>query len=203
MCVSVSARGKKEEGTFRAVLISWSTSVLSSSSPPSSAVPSGSSSILSSSFGGLSSFFLKLMPERRRRPTTSSRQTTSSCVKYPIRHGLLVQSASPPVPSVAPFEACWKTRLMREVKISGMPLRGSVVEEPPEKVEAQGSLSPGTNTNVVAAVRAGKSARREASWSKYSIIAGVKNGNDRVCRLWGRGYLYTRRCLHSRPSPPS
>lgn len=53
--------------------------------------------------------------------------------------------------------------------MSGMPLRGSVVEEPPEKVEAQGSLSPGTNTNVVAAVRAGKSARREASWSKYSI----------------------------------
>lgn len=156
--------------------------------------PSWASSILSSSFRSWS-FFLKLMPLRRSRPTTSSRQMTSSCVKYPIRHGLLVQSASPPVPSLAPFEDCWKTRLMREVKISGMPLRGSVVEEPPENVDAQGSLSPGTNTNVVVAVRAGKSARREASWSKYSSYVLVRARS----MIEGADYLYTQHCLRSPP----
>lgn len=77
--------------------------------------------------------------------------------------------------------------------MSGMPLRGSVVEEPPEKVEAQGSLSPGTNTNVVAAVRAGKSARREASWSKYSIVVALMREMIK-CAGYGGGGVKTFIC---------
>lgn len=69
------------------------------------------------------------------------------------RVGLVDQIASPSV--LLPFAlsasafAVAKARFILEVKSSGTLLLGSAVAAPAENADGQGSLSPGTNTNVV------------------------------------------------------
>src|SRR5690242_18021154 len=89
---------------------------------PDMAMSSGSSA-------GAAALLLRRTEERRRRAEMSSRKRTISWLgpKRERRLGLVVQMASPPLPSVeerpASALAAAKTRLIREVKRSGTGFR--------------------------------------------------------------------------------